>query len=95
MPGVRVGRGARIRRAVVDENVEIPDGAEIGYDREMDRRQFRLNPGGVIVVSGGYSILSKNLAKSGRLSSSRLSSGKSLNSISLELSPEEAPRIAR
>ena len=34
MPGVRVGRHARIRRAIIDRDVFIPRGALIGYNRE-------------------------------------------------------------
>ena len=33
MPGVRVGRHARIRRAIIDRDVFIPRGALIGYNR--------------------------------------------------------------
>ena len=39
MPGVRVGRHARIRRAIIDRDVLIPRGALIGYNAEEDRRR--------------------------------------------------------
>ena len=39
MPGVRVGRHARIRRAIIDRDVLIPRGALIGYNTEEDRRR--------------------------------------------------------
>jgi glucose-1-phosphate adenylyltransferase len=32
LPGVVIGPGARIRRAILDENVQVMPGAEIGYD---------------------------------------------------------------
>ena len=35
--GVDVGRHAKIRRAIIDKEVEIPAGIKIGYDRELDR----------------------------------------------------------
>ena len=38
--GVRIGRYAKIRRAIIDKDVEIPPYMEIGYDREADRRRF-------------------------------------------------------
>src|SRR5919107_3744011 len=38
MPGVRVGRHARVRRAIIDRDVLIPRGAVIGYDAVEDRR---------------------------------------------------------
>jgi glucose-1-phosphate adenylyltransferase len=51
MPGVRVGRHARIRRAIVDRDVLIPRGALIGFDPEEDRRRHAVTDGGVIVVT--------------------------------------------
>src|SRR3954471_6158076 len=52
MPGVRVGRHARIRKAIVDRDVLIPRGAVIGYDDEEDRRRHTVSEGGVVVVTG-------------------------------------------
>jgi glucose-1-phosphate adenylyltransferase len=51
MQGVRVGRHARIRRAIVDRDVLIPRGAVIGYDAEEDRRRYTVTEGGVVVVT--------------------------------------------
>ena len=31
LPGARIGAGCRLRRAIVDSNVEVPDGTVIGY----------------------------------------------------------------
>lgn len=53
MPGVRVGQGSRIRRAIVDENVAIPPAVEIGCDHDADRRRFVVTSGGVVVVPEG------------------------------------------
>jgi glucose-1-phosphate adenylyltransferase len=50
MPGVRVGRHARIRRAIIDRDVLIPRGALIGYDAEEDRRRYTVSESGVVVV---------------------------------------------
>jgi glucose-1-phosphate adenylyltransferase len=50
MPGVRVGRHARIRRAIVDRDVLIPRGALIGYNAEEDRRRHTVTDSGVVVV---------------------------------------------
>ena len=47
MPGVRVGRHARIRRAIIDRDVLIPRGALIGYNPEEDRRRHTVTEGGV------------------------------------------------
>jgi glucose-1-phosphate adenylyltransferase len=51
MPGVRVGRHARLRRVIVDRDVLIPRGAIIGYDAEEDRRRHTVSEGGVVVVT--------------------------------------------
>ena len=49
--GVNVGRRARIRRAIIDKNVVIPEGMEIGYDREKDlARGFKVSDNGVVVI---------------------------------------------
>jgi glucose-1-phosphate adenylyltransferase len=54
--GVSVGRHARIRRAIVDKGVEIPTGAEIGLDPELDRKRFYVSPGGIVVVAKGTEV---------------------------------------
>ncbi len=51
MNSVRVGRHAVVRRAVVDKNVVIPDGARIGVDPERDRQRFAVTRGGVVVIA--------------------------------------------
>jgi ADP-glucose pyrophosphorylase len=35
---------------VIDEDAVIPDGSEIGYSAEIDRQQFQVSCGGVVVV---------------------------------------------
>jgi len=51
MPGVRVGRHARIRRAIVDRDVLIPRGAVIGFNPEEDRKRHTVTDLGVVVVT--------------------------------------------
>jgi glucose-1-phosphate adenylyltransferase len=48
--GVRVGAGARIHRCVIDKNVVIPPGAQIGVDAEADRENFVVSQRGVVVI---------------------------------------------
>lgn len=49
---VDVGRNAKIRRAIIDENIKIPEGAEIGYDHEADKRKgYTITPSGIVVVT--------------------------------------------
>ena len=52
--GVRVGPGSRIRRAIIDKWVELPEGTEIGYDRERDLERFSVTDSGIVVVPSGY-----------------------------------------
>jgi glucose-1-phosphate adenylyltransferase len=50
--GVDIGRGAKIRRAIIDKRVRVPAGMEIGYDLDLDReRGFAVSPDGVVVLS--------------------------------------------
>ena len=52
--GVGVGRNARIRRAIIDKDVRIPMGFEIGWNREADlARGFTVTEDGIIVVAKG------------------------------------------
>ena len=51
--GVNVGRHSKIRRTIIDKNVDIPPGTTIGFDPEEDRRRFVVSPGGVVVVPKG------------------------------------------
>lgn len=50
---VEIGARARVRRAIVAEDVRIERGAWIGFDPEQDRRRFTVTPGGVVVVPRG------------------------------------------
>ena len=47
---VRVGRHAKIRRAIIDKDVEIPSGTVIGFDREADRQRFFVTEAGIVVI---------------------------------------------
>lgn len=47
---VDVGRHAKIRRAIIDKNVRIPQGTEIGYNLEADRQRFFVSEGGIVII---------------------------------------------
>jgi glucose-1-phosphate adenylyltransferase len=51
LPNVRIGYDCRIRKAVIDEDCEIPDGCVIGYDAEQDARRFYITRRGVALVT--------------------------------------------
>jgi glucose-1-phosphate adenylyltransferase len=51
LPGVVVGRGARLNRVVVDRGVTIPDGMVIGEDPDLDVRRFHRSDNGITLVT--------------------------------------------
>jgi glucose-1-phosphate adenylyltransferase len=53
MGNVEVGRYSRLRNAIVDTNVRIPDHTVVGFDPEADRASgFTVTDTGVVVVAG-------------------------------------------
>jgi glucose-1-phosphate adenylyltransferase len=53
MQGTDVGRNAVVRRAILDKNVSVAPGAQIGVDPEADRERFTVSAGGVVVIPKG------------------------------------------
>jgi glucose-1-phosphate adenylyltransferase len=47
-----IGRHAKVRRAILDKNVRVPEGAAIGYDLERDRQFHHVTESGIVVVEG-------------------------------------------
>lgn len=57
MPSVRIGANAVIRSAILDKNVIVEDGAQIGIDLERDRQRFTVTAGGIVVVGKGVRVV--------------------------------------
>jgi glucose-1-phosphate adenylyltransferase len=55
MDNCDIGRRARIRRAILDKNVRVPEDACIGYDLEHDRKFHFVTQSGIVVVEGNRS----------------------------------------
>ena len=56
--GVDIGRNARIRRAIIDKGVRIPEGMEIGYDADADRKRgFTVTETGIVAIGKMGSLL--------------------------------------
>jgi glucose-1-phosphate adenylyltransferase len=53
MQGTDVGRNAVVRRAILDKNVSVAPGAQIGVDLEAHRERFTVSAGGVVVIPKG------------------------------------------
>jgi glucose-1-phosphate adenylyltransferase len=54
MERTRIGRTAQVRRAIIDQNNDVPAGECIGFDIEQDRRRFHVTGSGIVVVPAGY-----------------------------------------
>jgi glucose-1-phosphate adenylyltransferase len=59
---VDVGRHCRIRRAIIDRDVPIPEGTVIGYDTETDRQRYFVTDSGITVVTRDYSLFESPVA---------------------------------
>ncbi|SPE25232.1 Glucose-1-phosphate adenylyltransferase [Candidatus Sulfopaludibacter sp. SbA3] len=47
-----IGRRARLKRAILDKNVRIPEDAVIGYDPAQDRVHHHVTESGIVVIGG-------------------------------------------
>jgi glucose-1-phosphate adenylyltransferase len=54
--GVEVGRRAVIRNAIVDKDVVVEPGAEVGVDADADRERFTVSDAGIVVVPKGVRV---------------------------------------
>jgi glucose-1-phosphate adenylyltransferase len=52
MDNCDIGRHAKVRRAILDKNVKVPEDALIGYDLEADRARYFVTESGIVVLSG-------------------------------------------
>jgi glucose-1-phosphate adenylyltransferase len=53
---VNVGRRCKIRRAIIDRDVHIPEGTVIGFDPEADKQNYFVTETGITVVTRDYSL---------------------------------------
>jgi glucose-1-phosphate adenylyltransferase len=53
---VDVGERAVVRRAIVDKNVRIAPGAQVGVDPQADRARFHVSDGGIVVIGKGATV---------------------------------------
>ncbi|HWO11232.1 MAG TPA: glucose-1-phosphate adenylyltransferase, partial [Polyangiaceae bacterium] len=61
MNDVRIGRGAVVRRAIIDKRVVVPPGAQIGVDHVQDRANgYTVSESGVTVIGKGDRVAPPN-----------------------------------
>jgi len=52
--GVKIGRKAKVRRAIIDKDVEVPEETYVGYNADLDRRRgFTVTDTGIVVIAKG------------------------------------------
>ncbi|HET9840301.1 MAG TPA: glucose-1-phosphate adenylyltransferase [Candidatus Angelobacter sp.] len=59
---VNIGRHCRIRRAIIDRDVHIPEGTVIGFDPEQDAKNYVVTDSGITVVTRDYSLFESPVA---------------------------------
>jgi glucose-1-phosphate adenylyltransferase len=58
MDNCDIGRYTKVRRAILDKNVRIPENAQIGYDHDADRaRGWHVTDSGIVVIEGERSMV--------------------------------------
>jgi len=50
----RIGAGALVRRAIVDQDNDVPPRERIGFDLAQDRERFQVTESGIVVVPAGF-----------------------------------------
>ena len=53
MDWVEIGRGCKIRHAIIDKSNVIPSGTQIGYDMGKDKQRYFVSETGIVVVARG------------------------------------------
>ena len=53
LPEVEIGRGAKLKRVVVDQGTRIPPGLVAGHDLKEDRRRFHVTEKGITLITPG------------------------------------------
>ncbi|MGB9764622.1 MAG: glucose-1-phosphate adenylyltransferase [Candidatus Saccharicenans sp.] len=49
-----IGKEARLKRAIVDKQVIIPEKFSVGFDLEKDKSYFKVSPGGIRTIPKGW-----------------------------------------
>lgn len=53
MEGADIGRYAKVKRAIIDKYVKVPQKMRIGFDLKKDTKRFKVTDSGIIVIPKG------------------------------------------
>lgn len=53
MEGADIGRYAKVKRAIIDKYVKVPQKMRIGFDLKKDAKRFKVTDSGIIVIPKG------------------------------------------
>jgi len=53
MDYVRIGKGSRLKKVIVERHNRIEPGTVLGFDSEQDRQNYQVTPKGVVVIPRG------------------------------------------
>lgn len=67
MDYVRIEKGAKLRRVIVDRHNVIPADSRIGFDPEQDRQKYTVSPSGIVVMSRSRGSYARMKAYAGRV----------------------------
>ena len=56
MNNVEIGRGAKIKKAIIDKHVRIAPGASVGFDLQADSKKFKITENGIVVIPKGAKV---------------------------------------
>ncbi len=59
---VNIGRHCKIKKAIIDRDVHIPEGTVIGFDPEADKQNYFVTETGITVVTRDYSLFENPVA---------------------------------
>jgi glucose-1-phosphate adenylyltransferase len=51
LPNVEIGRGAQLRRVIIDKGARIPPGMRAGFDPEEDGKRFHVTEKGITLIT--------------------------------------------
>ena len=51
MNNCNIGRHTKIRRAIIDKDVNVPEGYEIGFDLKSDKKKFTVTESDIVIIA--------------------------------------------